>query len=547
MGAAGATNCSTACNQALFRAMPYAVVWIRPTASGTFLEDVVSKRTLGLSSRGTAKIVIDKNDESLLFAGTWVVQVLFNDNNVRLGNDFAIMFWLKTTMVGVARPGAADEPADAWFRFPYIVHADVSGVANDFGVTLNGGRVMFGVRTPQWNVISDTAVNDGAWHHVAIRYVAKQMHLLIDGKKEGATVTTAVVGPLSAAPSVSFGRGIHAVDQSLNGSLSQIVLFMTSGSDAATIAALAAQPRLTMSLGLGYCSAPALTQSCELSTATAAPTTVATPPPTPTVAGADEIGCPPLFFGTEVKRTGGVECAISGVTFRIDCGSPTTPAATLPSAADTFVQVTTIGVGVTRCPAFGLKLDVAYELFLSSATRTTLRNAKIDAPSGPQTFSHTTTLEGLDLEIPIWPSSGIAAVTLPLQSKPNRFGLAAVIKNMRFVGASLTTSYVLRVCNGKPDCVDIAVAPDTTFGDQRVCCVPKRLLCAPTEVRMCAAQRVEAMRTMGKSVDPELLAESGLQPLPGENTLVAATAATAAAAASTTIVIMIIMLAITAS
>jgi hypothetical protein len=25
--------------------------------------------------------------------------------------------------------------------------------------------------------------------------------------------------------------------------------------------------------------------------------------------------CPPLFFGTEVKRPGGVECAISGVSF----------------------------------------------------------------------------------------------------------------------------------------------------------------------------------------------------------------------------------------
>ena len=116
-----------------------------------------------------------------------------------------------------------------------------------------------------------------------------------------------------------------------------------------------------------------------------------------------------------------------------------------------------------------------------------------------------------------------------------RFGLAAVIKNMRFVGASLTTSYVLRVCNGKPDCIDIAVAPDTTFGDKRVCCVPKPLLCAPAEVRTCAAERVEAMRAMGKSVDPDLLAESGLQPLPGEMTLFAVSSATAAAAASTTI------------
>jgi hypothetical protein len=82
-------------------------------------------------------------------------------------------------------------------------------------------------------------------------------------------------------------------------------------------------------------------------------------------------------------------------------------------------------------------------------------------------FTHTTKLEGLDLEIPIWPSSSIAEITLPLQRMPNRFSLAAVIKNMTFVGASLTTSYVLRVCNGKPACIDTGVAPDTTFGDKR--------------------------------------------------------------------------------
>lgn len=33
------------------------------------------KRNLGVSSRGTAKITIDKNDESFPFAGTWVVRL----------------------------------------------------------------------------------------------------------------------------------------------------------------------------------------------------------------------------------------------------------------------------------------------------------------------------------------------------------------------------------------------------------------------------------------------------------------------------------------
>jgi hypothetical protein len=40
------------------------------------LKDVVSKRNLGVSSRGTAKITIDKNDESFPFAGTWVVRLV---------------------------------------------------------------------------------------------------------------------------------------------------------------------------------------------------------------------------------------------------------------------------------------------------------------------------------------------------------------------------------------------------------------------------------------------------------------------------------------
>lgn len=513
--AAAAANCTTACNESLYRTKPYAVVWIRPSASGTAVENIASKRSVSFTAYGGHKAIIDRTDSSLTFDGNWHVSTPLKENNVNLGDDFALMFWLKTTMVGVARSSKAGEPTNVWYQFPYIVHADASGEANDFGVTLNGGKVMFGVRTPQWNVLSSTTVNDGLWHHVAIRFAAKQMQLFVDGKLQGA-VTTAVVGPLSSAPAAIFGRGVLVDDRSLNGSLSQIVFFVSQAVDARTIAALAAQPRLTMSLQLGFCSASAPTQLCELSNATAAPTTVA---PTSTVAGADEIGCPPLFFGTEVKRAGGVECSISGVKFRIDCGSKSAPAATLPSAADKFVLVTTVGFGVTRCPAFGLKLDIEYELFLSSTTVATLRNAKIDVPSGVQVFTHTTTLEGRDVEIPIWPSSGIAEISLPLQSKPNRFGLAAVVKDLRFVGASLTTSYVLRVCNGKPDCIDIAMAPDTTFGDRRICCVPKPLLCAPAEVQMCAAQRVEALRTMGKSVDPDLLAESGLQPLPGESTI----------------------------
>jgi hypothetical protein len=198
--AAAAANCTTACNESLYRTKPYAVVWIRPSASGTAVENIASKRSVSLTAYGGHKAIIDRTDSSLTFDGNWHVSTPLKENNVNLGDDFALMFWLKTTMVGVARSSKAGEPTNVWYQFPYIVHADASGEANDFGVTLNGGKVMFGVRTPQWNVLSSTAVNDGLWHHVAIRFAAKQMQLFVDGKLQGA-VTTAVVGPAKFGPS----------------------------------------------------------------------------------------------------------------------------------------------------------------------------------------------------------------------------------------------------------------------------------------------------------------------------------------------------------
>ncbi len=87
-------------------------------------------------------------------------------------HDFVIEFWLR------AEPGANPAPAiqcganENWKQGNILFDRSVSNGGAEWGISLAGGKIAFGVRGPSGDALtlcSTTAVDDGEWHHVAVQ------------------------------------------------------------------------------------------------------------------------------------------------------------------------------------------------------------------------------------------------------------------------------------------------------------------------------------------------------------------------------------------
>ena len=128
------------------------------------------------------------------------------DDRARIPNvaneSFTISFWMQTN--AQAR-GSAGDPR--WFLGSGLIDGEVSGVVNDFGISMVGsGVVAAGVGNPETFVNSPPGFNDGRWHHVAFTRDATngRITLHVDGEE----VDAAIGGrqPLNAIPELVVGR-----------------------------------------------------------------------------------------------------------------------------------------------------------------------------------------------------------------------------------------------------------------------------------------------------------------------------------------------------
>jgi alpha-L-arabinofuranosidase B-like protein/concanavalin A-like lectin/glucanase superfamily protein len=112
-------------------------------------------------------------------------------------DSFTISFWVRTTTTGAT--GAQ------WWVGRGLVDGEVANVANDFGVSLVGSRVAFGVGNPDTTIQSTSNVNDGAWHHVVVTRNAATgaMVLYFDGAAQAAA--TGPTGTRSAPVTLRVG------------------------------------------------------------------------------------------------------------------------------------------------------------------------------------------------------------------------------------------------------------------------------------------------------------------------------------------------------
>ncbi len=95
--------------------------------------------------------------------------------------SFSASFWLKTSFTQVANPG------DQWFNGAGIADAEVGGVATDWGITMTGNAIAFGIGGGSEGAnltITSAAVNDGNWHHIVTTWdqTTRAMKIFVDAQ-----------------------------------------------------------------------------------------------------------------------------------------------------------------------------------------------------------------------------------------------------------------------------------------------------------------------------------------------------------------------------
>jgi hypothetical protein len=117
-----------------------------------------------------------------------------------VGTSLTFSLWLRTSTSGL---GAAKDP---WFVGSNLLDADQPGVVEDFGLTLLGNRLAFGVGKPDVTVRGGPPLDDDVWHHlVATRDDATgEVALFVDGDEQ--VRTSAPAGARSLDRHLSMGR-----------------------------------------------------------------------------------------------------------------------------------------------------------------------------------------------------------------------------------------------------------------------------------------------------------------------------------------------------
>lgn len=137
-----------------------------------------------------------------------------------IGDDFTISFFFKTDQVG---PGNNRDPR--WFQGAGLVDGEISGIVNDFGVSLIGdGVIAAGVGNPEKFIASPPGFNDGTWHHVAFVRSRKtgDFALYVDGIE--ADSDRGSTRALNDPPRLTIGR-MQPNNGAFKGSIDEVRLY----------------------------------------------------------------------------------------------------------------------------------------------------------------------------------------------------------------------------------------------------------------------------------------------------------------------------------
>ena len=130
--------------------------------------------------------------------------------------DLSISFWIKTIQAGGT--------GTYWYKGFGLIDGEAPGIQNDFGVSLNGGKIAFGIGNTDVTVKSAKKVNDGNWHHVAVTRSALsgEMIVYIDGVSDA--TGTGPTGEKSAPNKLHIGN-LQTDINFFNGLLDEVSLY----------------------------------------------------------------------------------------------------------------------------------------------------------------------------------------------------------------------------------------------------------------------------------------------------------------------------------
>jgi len=152
---------------------------------------------VGYSGDNLGSLVFDGVNDSVLLSR--VVQ-----------DDFTLFCWFRTTQ------SYQTSTQIQWYRGAGLVDAEVSGITNDFGMSLQAGKVDFGVGNPDTTIQSTLSYDDNIWHcAVGTRNKSNgSIQLYVDGNfiTSGTGNTNSLTNPLnirigSLQPNIQFFNG----------------------------------------------------------------------------------------------------------------------------------------------------------------------------------------------------------------------------------------------------------------------------------------------------------------------------------------------------
>lgn len=124
-------------------------------------------------------------------------------NPLDVGGSFTIEFQIKALLTDNPQGSSVySGTSDDWVLGHVIIDRDIfgSGDYGDFGVSLCGGRVAFGVNngSQSYTVVSNASVADGSWHFVAVTRNALngELKIFIDGNLDVSEISP-VMGDIS--------------------------------------------------------------------------------------------------------------------------------------------------------------------------------------------------------------------------------------------------------------------------------------------------------------------------------------------------------------
>jgi len=137
-------------------------------------------------------------------------------------NDFTLEYWVNTTQTGSGAGGTQ------WWQGTGLVDAEVGSITTDFGTSLLGNKVAFGIGGDV-TIQSTTSINDGRWHHVAAvrRASTGQLELYIDGRLEN-NIAGTITGALTAPSRITLGMTQTGANALFVGRLDELRIWNTA-------------------------------------------------------------------------------------------------------------------------------------------------------------------------------------------------------------------------------------------------------------------------------------------------------------------------------